>query len=188
MTYGAISAIADSIGSVGIVISLIYVAIQVRQNSKLIDQNTQATRSSMIHDVSVSYNQMYELLCQNDELTDIYRRGIANETMQPNELIRFEALLNIIMTWFEDADTQFRAQMSYSTDTGIDLLASMIESYRPMLSSNIGRDWWAREGRLLHDPDFYHRMNPFFVKWNAEEAARETTNPPHETTEASDAT
>ena len=147
MDWNAIGAIAESLGVLGVIASLVYVALQVRQNSKLIDQNILATRSAMVHQISNSYSRFYELLAQDSELTDIYRRGIRGEILTENEVSRFESLLSVYVTWLEDADHQYMSDLYFEQDE-TDPVADMVGDFGPLLSSPIGRDWWARRGHL----------------------------------------
>jgi cation transporter-like permease len=61
MNWDAVAAIAEALAVLGVIASLIYVALQVRQNSKLIDQSILATRSAMVHEISVSFARFFDL-------------------------------------------------------------------------------------------------------------------------------
>ena len=73
MNWDAIVAIVEVIGLLAIVASLVYLAIQVRQNSTLISQNTFVARSLMVHETSVFYARFFELIAESSELASIYR-------------------------------------------------------------------------------------------------------------------
>jgi len=59
MNWNAIGAIAESIGALGVMISLVYLAMQIRQSGSTVEQNTVALRSSTyqsIVDAVANYN------------------------------------------------------------------------------------------------------------------------------------
>ena len=73
MDWNAVSAIAEIIGAVAVIGTLIYVAVQIRQNSILLKQNTDFARASIVHETNVSQTQIYELIAQDKEVAEIFR-------------------------------------------------------------------------------------------------------------------
>lgn len=167
MSWDAIGAVAELLAAVGVIASLVYVAVQVRQNSKLIDQSILATRSAMVHEISASYSRFYELLAQDSELTEIYRRGIVGEELTDNEVTRFESLLSVYVTWLEDADHQYMSNLYFEQDE-TNPVADMIEDFGPLLSSPIGRDWWSRRGELT-TPSLYEKITKLMEQRDAQQ-------------------
>jgi hypothetical protein len=147
MNWDAVGAVAESLAAIGVIASLIYVALQVRQNSTLINQSILATRSAMVHAISESYARFYELLAQDSELTEIYKRAIRGEELTENEVSRFESLLSIYITWLEDADHQYMSDLYFEQDE-TDPVRDMIDDFGPLLSCPTGREWWSRRGDL----------------------------------------
>jgi hypothetical protein len=168
MNWDAVSAIADVLATVGVIASLIYVAVQVRQNSKLIDQSILATRSATVHEISVSFSRFYELLAQDSELSDIYQRGIRGETLTGNEVCRFESLLFIYVTWLEDADHQHTSDLYFDEDD-TDPVEGLDAIFKPLLSSPIGREWWSQTADELTTPSLYGKITEIMAKWDAPE-------------------
>ena len=44
MDWDAISAVAEVLAAAGVIITLVYLAVQIRQNSQLIERNIEATQ------------------------------------------------------------------------------------------------------------------------------------------------
>jgi hypothetical protein len=168
MNWDAVGAIAESLAALGVIASLMYVALQVRQNSKLIDQSILATRSAMVHGISVSFSRFYELLAQDSELSDIYQRGIRGEALTDNEVGRFESLIIIYVTWLEDADHQHMSDLYFEEDD-TDPVEGMAFIFRPLLSSPIGRQWWSRVAEELTTPSLYAKITKIMAQWDAPE-------------------
>jgi hypothetical protein len=168
MNWDAVSAIADALATVGVIASLIYVAVQVRQNSKLIDQSILATRSEIVHDTSVSYCRFFELLAEDADLADIYRRGTSGEELNQNEAIRFESLIEIYMAWLEDVDHQYKSDLYFDEGDDYDLVEFMAPAYKSLLLSPAGRAWWNRVAQHTSTPSLYAKISKIIAQWDAE--------------------
>ena len=78
--------ISQMVAAVFLILSVIYLALQVRQN-------TSAMRLSNFQAGSTSWANFMSMLTHSEECTDIYRRGIAeSDTLNENEHIRFRML------------------------------------------------------------------------------------------------
>jgi hypothetical protein len=168
MNWDAVAAIAEALAVLGVIASLVYVALQVKQNSKLIDQSILATRSAMVHEINVSFARFYELLAQDSELSDIYQRGIRGESLTDNEVFRFEALLYIYVAWLEDADHQHMSGVYFEEDD-TDPVEGLAAIFRPLLSSPIGRHWWSQTAEELTTPSLYTKINKIMTQWDIPE-------------------
>ncbi len=168
MNWEAVIAITEAVGMAGVIASLVYVAIQVRQNSKLIDQNTLATRSSMVHETAVSYSRFFEVIAENPKLADIYRRGRNGEELDQNEITRFEALVEIYMSWLEDVDHQYKSNLYFDEEDDTDLVEFMAPTYQALLSSPYGRNWWDRTAKDSTTPSMYAKISRIMAEWDAE--------------------
>lgn len=93
MNWNAIGAIGELLGAAGVIITLVYVAIQLRENAK-------ATRVDTADRVLRSVTASQSRLIQDGELADIVRRGTQDlSSLEPTERMRvrlwfFELLRN----------------------------------------------------------------------------------------------
>jgi len=168
MNWEAVVAIVEVVGLLAVVISLVYVAAQVRQNSELIGQNTLVARSSMVHETAVFYARFFELIAENSDLAHIYRKGLTGESLDPDEATRFEALLEVYFTSLEDHDHQFKSGLYFDEDDDTDLVEYMAPAFREMLSSRYGCEWWERIGRDRSTPSFYDKIQKIRAAWEHE--------------------
>ncbi len=152
--WNAVSAIAEIIGALVVVASLIYIAVQIRQNSTLLKQNTEFARASIVHETNVSGTQIYELIAQDKEVAEIFRRGINGDILDDTELLRFEALLNMYCSWLEDVESQFEADLYFDEDDEGDLLDYMAPYFKRLFRSQAAKNWWEREGHYQFTPSF----------------------------------
>jgi hypothetical protein len=87
VNWEAISAIGQLVGAFAVVISLIYLASEVRRN-------TRAQQLAAMRSISDAFNRWVQQLAQ-PHLTDVYYRGIQDfESLEGTDLLRFDALMN----------------------------------------------------------------------------------------------
>ena len=87
MNWDAIGAVGEVLGAVAVVVSLLYLAIQMRSQSR-------ETRLSTINNSLAEWNSLLALVANSPELADIWNRGLKNETLPEEEEVRFRAFAN----------------------------------------------------------------------------------------------
>ncbi len=93
-------ALGEMIGAIAIIISLIYVGLQVRQTTKAVRLNT-------AHDVADDCGGVYALIAQDLAIADIWLRGLTSiETVLGAERTQFYSLLHTFFKAFENAHYQ----------------------------------------------------------------------------------
>ena len=75
MNWDAVGAIAESVGVLAILISLVYLAMQVRQNTQQICRSVEASELAAFERNIESGNAVRELLIIHPELTEIFLQG-----------------------------------------------------------------------------------------------------------------
>ena len=98
--------ISQIIAAVILVLSVIYLALQVRQN-------THAMRLNNTQAGSANWMAVMGMLANNEEITDIYRRGIvAHDTLNETEQIRFRMMGMLFLRLFcENFEQQHEGAM-----------------------------------------------------------------------------
>src|SRR5947209_16075164 len=83
MSWEAINAIAQLISSIGVVVSLCYLAVQVRYNTRLTRLAAQDAATTALREVTRPF-------AENVELGLLWRRGLENlQALSPDEKARF---------------------------------------------------------------------------------------------------
>ena len=96
MNWEAISAIGQMVGALAVVISLIYLANEVRSN-------TRETREASMRRVSDNYTQWVRQVSGHPDLSELYYRGIHDfESLEGVELVRFSGLMVEVFRRFEE--------------------------------------------------------------------------------------
>ena len=80
-------AVGEIIGAIAVVISLLYLAIQIRNQNR-------ESRLSTINNSLAEWNSLLSLVADNSELAEIWNRGLKNEELSETEEVRFRAFVN----------------------------------------------------------------------------------------------
>ena len=161
MNWDVVTAIAEIVGVFAIIASLIYVAIQIRQNTAI-------ARATIVHETSVSFSRFHELLAADAELADIYIRGVRGDDLTDIETRRFNSLIEITMAYLEDVDHQFKSDLYFDEDDDIDLILYVAPTYREFFCSPIFRKWWKDQAPDSITPSMYFKMSEIMASWDAE--------------------
>ncbi|MGD8359498.1 MAG: hypothetical protein PVJ33_18005 [Lysobacterales bacterium] len=104
MTIQDWGALGDLIGAVAVVASLIYLAIQIRQNTQQIERSVEAAKREALERNIESSNRIRELLILNSEVTDLFLKGLgAREELAGSEKFRFAMLMSNTFSAFQGA-------------------------------------------------------------------------------------
>jgi hypothetical protein len=96
VNWEAISAIGQLVGALAVVISLIYLAREVRNNAR-------ATRAASTRSVSDSFTRWIQQLSRHPELRELYYRGIHDfESLEGADLVGFSAVMVEMFRHYED--------------------------------------------------------------------------------------
>ena len=105
MTIQDWGALGEMIGGIAIIISLIYVALQIRQNTK-------ATQMSSAHSFLDTQNAYVGLINQSSTLADILDRGAGGlSNLQGSEVIQFSAFHDQAFSSFQTFFTEWKDGM-----------------------------------------------------------------------------
>jgi hypothetical protein len=101
MNWEAIGAIGEIVGGAGVIISLLYLAIQIRKDAR-------ARRANAIHEQSRAFAEAQRTAATNTELLDVYFRGIQDfSCLKGPELVRFSAFFGHTFRVWEDSYFQW---------------------------------------------------------------------------------
>lgn len=102
MTIMELGAVGEFIGAIAVVVTLIYLAIQVRQN-------TNALKLSTTQSVTEELQDMYALLASSQELTEVLVKASRESELHGTERGRYSAFTSNLIRVYENAFLQKRA-------------------------------------------------------------------------------
>ena len=96
MNWDAIGAVGEAVGAAGVIISLLYLAVQIRGDAR-------AKRASTIHEQSEGFREVLLSIVDNPSVADLYLRGLKDfRSLTDAELPRFSSLLVLACRVWED--------------------------------------------------------------------------------------
>ncbi|MDX1650129.1 MAG: hypothetical protein R3263_09775 [Myxococcota bacterium] len=144
MTLQDLGNLGEFVASVAVIVSLIYLAVQIRQNSRLV-------RSEIDQAQTDGHTRYLALLAQDADLARLCRRGLAQEPLDEDERFRFSWLMHHVFAQLQSAFFHYRS--------GI-ISAEQWETPRRVaalwLASPAVRAWWRRENRIFRDEFVRH--------------------------------
>ncbi len=94
MTLQDLGNLGEFVGAIAVVITLGYLALQIRHNTRQVLQNTRSHRRESTRAFIEDANTWRSYLIQSPEIADLYRRGLRSpDELQPGEWLRFRLLL-----------------------------------------------------------------------------------------------
>ncbi len=104
MNWEALGAISEAIGVVAIFVSLIYVAVQIRQNTQQVSRSIEADQLAAFERNVESGNRVRELLILNPDLTPLLMSGFDSQSnLNSAEAFRFGLLIRNIFNSMQGA-------------------------------------------------------------------------------------
>lgn len=104
MTIQDWGAIGEIVGAIAVVASLVYLAVQIRQNTQQISHSIEAARIASLERNIQSANRMRELLIVDRYLAELFLAGLRDfDALDGTDKMRFELFLRNIFTEFQGA-------------------------------------------------------------------------------------
>jgi hypothetical protein len=150
----------EFIGSIVVLATLVYLALQTRQNSRVIEQNNRMHEGSMYRANIDGVMNLQAILARDEQLGLIWKRGLADEDLSEAEIARFEAYLNM---WFFDLEIKLftRDQEVGWEELGGEsaLLGHIDGQIKYLMRSALVRSWWREHAQRMLGPVFVARVN-----------------------------
>lgn len=104
MTIQEWGAIGELIGAIAVVASLVYLAVQIRQNTRQLSLSLQATELAAFERNVAAGNHVREMFIVNPEITELYLRGVRkDENFTDEEKFRFDMIMSNMFSEFQGA-------------------------------------------------------------------------------------
>ena len=170
MTLEDLGNLGDFLGGIGVVITLLYLALQMRHNSEQLRQNTKAVQSAAYQTAAQSIREYNSLWVPNRELVEVMRAARDGlDAVEDVDRIRLSGLTQTMFRSFENVFEQYRAGtitaeqwLGWRT-----LLRGMLRRGRPH------REFWADGMQELYVAAFQQEVNTLLAEIDAEEATHE---------------
>jgi hypothetical protein len=117
MNWDAISAIGEIVGAVAVIVTLMFVARDIRQNSK-------SLAMSALRDTTAQWNQWSDMIASSGDLADVVAKGNkAYEHLSESEKLRYGAY---IQSFFDNAESYRLLVTDYKAEKDLTVLISIV--------------------------------------------------------------
>ncbi len=101
MDLDALGNIGDFLGGIGVVVTLVYLAAQIRQNTKQLRANAESLRTAALDETQRSINHWREGIIHRKDVADLWVRGLSSgQELDATDQVRFDILLGeLIYAW-----------------------------------------------------------------------------------------
>lgn len=131
MTLEEINYIAQTIAAVAVALSLLFVGVQIRQN-------TRATRAASHGAVSSALNEVNRMFAENEGLTKIWLAGRKDRgSLSEEDRWRFDAMAR---AYFHVCETMFIQARLGAGDKGV--MKAEEEGMKAVLAAPGAKNWW----------------------------------------------
>ncbi len=148
MSIMELGALGEFVGAFAVVATLIYLALQIRQNSAMLEQNHEFSRASILQGSNVMYSTFRGLVAGDAGLARIYSRALSEEALEDDEAIRFEAYLEMYFAWVETLLNHLPTGLlfaEFKDMSEMDALANLKPYILKVLRTKVGASWWQSE-------------------------------------------
>ena len=102
MNWEAIGAVGEVVGGAGVIISLLYLALQIRGDAR-------AKRAATVHEQSEAFRGFLQMMATDDHLAAVFLRGIRDfGSLEDSDLVRFSSVLGLLFRVFEENFFQWK--------------------------------------------------------------------------------
>ena len=141
MNWSELAAVAEVIGAIAVVVTLIYIAKEIRQNSH-------ALEISALRDVTAQWNDWSNMLAGSADLADIVTKATRSyEGLSESEALRFGAY---VQSFFDNVESYRTLVIDHEVEKDLDVLENIV--IRRV--SNPGFAGWRERNTADYDDEF----------------------------------
>ena len=133
MNWEAVSTISEVIGATAVVISLVYLAVQIRQNTNM---SRSATRQAIADAISRPPSDFFT----DADFTRNFLRHLEGESLSTDQVLQLQAYCYVTLRTWENVHYQYRSGMLNE-----DEWEALQHYVKALLQVPIWRDYWERE-------------------------------------------
>ena len=150
MNWEAISTIAEIVGAAAVVISLIYLATQIRQNNRQVEEQIRALRLQAYDTAGADFSALRLHISGSPQLSSVWRRAKDGySALEPDERAQANELLHELMWAYQNIFSRME------DGTADEVLWNLADRNIGYWMGNLGfREWWRIEQKTPYTDEF----------------------------------
>jgi len=150
MNWEAISTIAEIVGATAVVVSLVYLAAQIRQNNRQVEEQVRALRLQAYDSAGADFSALRLHISASQQLSSVWRRAKDSYcALQPDEQAQANEMLHELMWAYQNI---FSRMEGGTTDEVLWKLADTNIGY--WMGNRGFREWWRTEQKTPYADEF----------------------------------
>jgi len=149
MNWEAIGTVAEVVGAVAVVVSLIYLSVQIRQNTRQVEEQGRAQRFAALGVLFDNWRNFRASVISDPNVANVWRRGNADPSqLNDDERVTFDFLMidliwGFAANWIMGVDEGLGSYLR--DDISDNLLIYATPGFRVWWQTNSHRDEFPRE-------------------------------------------
>jgi hypothetical protein len=143
------AAVAEIVGAIAVVVTLVYLSIQVRHSKKSLDANTTAIRGQVISDVTKNMQDHMMMVVQGRDVASVVQKMATEDELEPDDALLLDMLLTAMFVARQNEYFQWKQGMLDES-----VFRSLHHIIFTILGTPSGIHWWRHEGSKLVAPEF----------------------------------
>jgi len=140
VTISELGSLGEFVGAIGVVITLIYLAFQIRQNTGQLEQNASIAKAAAVNNCNIALRHTRQAIFQSDTVSELFLSGNKDcSNLSDLELFRYRLMLQNITDVMFDIYSQ-TLETHFSPETWE---AQGVNLVKRGLGTNGGRWFWA---------------------------------------------
>lgn len=157
----------EFVGAIAVVVTLAYLAVQIRQNSHLLARANAHADATSIYESQQMYSECFSLLAKDGELAEIYARMLAGERLDGADYVRATAFLTTYFVWVEKVFLQAYTGVGYMGFKDLHDYEQFFSITGPhiaeFLETSTGSRWWAEGAPKQLKSDFRASVDTYLA-------------------------
>ena len=149
-TIQDLGAVGEFVGAVGVVITLVYLAYQIRQNTVQLEQTTRTSKAAAVSASNIALRETRRTIFETAEMAEIFQQGNNNpDDLGEVEQLRYRLLMQNIAEVMVEIYTQTFIT-AFSTETWATQGATLVNR----ILGTVGGQWFWRNFADNYPADF----------------------------------
>ena len=86
--------LGEFVGAIGVVVTLVYLAYQIRQNTRQLEQNVTIAKATAVNASTIAQSDIRRSVYETEEMSEIFRKGLEEpKDLSESELFRFRLVV-----------------------------------------------------------------------------------------------
>ena len=122
MNWDALGAISEIIGAVAVLVTLFYLAAQIKMQNRELEKSNENVTAQLSVDLNNMFINNFDALMRDKEFVEIYLKGMSNQPLDEIEIIQFSLFVN---RWLANCETLIvtaKAEVAFDNDYDLDFL------------------------------------------------------------------